>query len=34
VDVGEPGRKAIATLLDVYRRVNPGSPPVRGDVFL
>ena len=34
VDVGEPGRKAVETLLDVYRRVNPGSPPVRGDVFL
>ncbi|ABS25819.1 1,4-dihydroxy-6-naphthoate synthase [Anaeromyxobacter sp. Fw109-5] len=34
VDVGEPGRKAVETLLGVYRRVNPGSPPVRGDVFL
>jgi 1,4-dihydroxy-6-naphthoate synthase len=34
VDLGEAGRSAVETLLDVYRRVNPGSATVPADVFL
>jgi 1,4-dihydroxy-6-naphthoate synthase len=33
VDLGEAGRRAVETLLEVHRQVNPGAPP-RRDVFL
>ncbi|ACG72931.1 protein of unknown function DUF191 [Anaeromyxobacter sp. K] len=34
VDLGEAGRRAVATLLDVYRQVNPGAPALPGDLFV
>jgi 1,4-dihydroxy-6-naphthoate synthase len=34
VDLGEAGRRAVGTLLDVYRQVNPDAPPVPGDLFV
>ena len=34
VDVGVAGQRAVETLLQVYRRVNPGSPEVPASVFL
>jgi 1,4-dihydroxy-6-naphthoate synthase len=33
VDVGADGQRAVETLLEVYRRVNPGSPAVPASVF-
>jgi 1,4-dihydroxy-6-naphthoate synthase len=34
VDVGASGERAVETLLQVYRRLNPGSPDVSAGVFL
>ncbi|WP_242333561.1 MULTISPECIES: 1,4-dihydroxy-6-naphthoate synthase [unclassified Anaeromyxobacter] len=34
VDVGDAGRRAVETLLDVHARMNPASAGVRRDVFL
>jgi 1,4-dihydroxy-6-naphthoate synthase len=34
VDVGEAGRRAVETLFEVHRKVNPGVPSPEGDVFL
>jgi 1,4-dihydroxy-6-naphthoate synthase len=33
IDLGEPGRRAVETLLDVYLQVNPGVEKVAGSVF-
>jgi 1,4-dihydroxy-6-naphthoate synthase len=33
VDAGAAGQRAVETLLQVYRRVNPGSPVVTASVF-
>jgi 1,4-dihydroxy-6-naphthoate synthase len=33
IDLGEAGRRAVETLLEVHRQVNPGAPPCR-DPFL
>ncbi|WP_242342306.1 1,4-dihydroxy-6-naphthoate synthase [Anaeromyxobacter terrae] len=34
VDVGDAGRRAVETLLEVHARMNPGSVGARRDVFL
>lgn len=34
VELGEAGRRAVGTLLDVYRQVNPDAPPVPDDLFV
>jgi 5,8-dihydroxy-2-naphthoate synthase len=34
VDLGEGGRRAVGTLLDVYARLNPGAAAVDREVFL